>query len=305
MGTIWNATVVDRLSIPEEVLKQTIQFRLDDINEKMSTYLPDSELSLFNQYDSVDFYPFSEDTFRVIQTAYQVSQHTDGAFDITIGPLVNLYGFGSETAKSVAPTEEEIQKIKQHVGFELLELNEEQFAVRKKHPKVRCDLSAIAKGYAVDEIARLFDQNRINNYMIEIGGEIRVKGNNPDGEKWAIAIQNSSSQGDYIEEVIHFTDQAIATSGEYKQHRYINGEKISHTINPRTGKPVNHDLASVTILHDECIWADAYATAINVKGVEKGLEFANDNSIKTLIFIHSADGNVYQKSSSPYDRLIE
>lgn len=292
-------------SVIAEQLKNQIMYLLDEINGQMSTYLEDSELSSFNQNTSTDWVPVSAPLFTVLKEAQRISQLTNGAFDVTVGSLVNLWGFGPDPAKFVAPDDALIQERLNKIGYKYLSIkDEESLAVKKAIPDLYVDLSAIAKGYTVDQVGLLLEKNGIMDYMVEIGGEIRVRGKNANAEPWRIAIeQPASDKRRTIEKVVGITDIAMATSGDYHNFFEADGMRFSHTIDPRTGRPVTHKLASITILGKTTMEADALATAIMVLGPDEGYKFAERNNIAAF-FIIKKDSGFGEKSTRAFTSFI-
>lgn len=292
MGTTYTIKInkpdleVDLLSI-----KTPVDHLLDNINVVMSTYLPDSELSRFNQSDSTDWIKVSDELFEVIQAAIEIGQSSDGAFDITVGPLVNLWGFGPVDTRNKIPDEESLASVLANVNFRYVHLDHENRAIRKDRPGVYLDLSGIAKGYAVDRVALWLEQEyAVKNYMVEIGGEIRAKGHNPDGQAWRIGIELPLTDTREAGRIINLDNIAMATSGDYRNYYEVEGVEYSHTINPRTGRPVTHRLDSVTVIHSQCMLADAWATALLVDGPEAGMALANRHGLAALFIIRDKNG---------------
>lgn len=270
-------------------MEHAIQRQLNLVDRKMSTYRTDSELSQFNQFDSREPFTFSEETFEVIQLSQRISEQTDGAFDITVGPLVNAWGFGPEGAVQ-APTEQELARLRQRVGYQLLSVDPVARTVSKAHPEIYLDLSAVAKGYAVDRVAAALDDLSVENYMVEVGGEVRTNGVNAEGHAWQIGIEVPDDTIGGVQRVIGLSGMAMATSGDYRNYYERDGVIYSHTIDPRTGRPVPHSVASATVIHHECVYADALATALVVMGADEGLALAQEMGLPVLFVIHKDDG---------------
>ena len=263
---------------PQEV-KLLIDELLKKINQEMSTYIADSELSLINTSNKVEkWHTLSPRLFKVLKEAKALYQMTGGAFDVTVGPLVNLWGFGPNRERKV-PSEEALKKVRDHVGYHHVKINESAKALTKKKG-VYLDLSAIAKGFAVDEVSDLLSLEGFKNHMVEIGGEIKTSGSKK-GKPWRLAIESPSiTAGQSIHKVIGVNSLAMATSGNYRNFFTAKGEFFSHTIDPRTGHPVKHRLASVTVFdRSSCMKADALATALMVMGYKKGTEFAEKHGL--------------------------
>jgi thiamine biosynthesis lipoprotein len=292
MGTSYTVKINEpRSKFDPLQIKKSIDTLLDDLNAKMSTYLPDSELSRINQSRSTEWLNISDDLYEVIKQAVNIYNLSEGAFDITIGPLVNLWGFGPDKKPASVPDDRQIQILLNTMGTNKIHLNDFPKAIKKEDIDVYIDLSGIAKGYAVDRIADLLQyQFSINNFMIEIGGEIRAKGINPDKQSWRIGIEKPVGQQRSVERIINLDNTGMATSGDYRNYFVDNGIHYSHFIDPRTGKPVTHPLVSVTVLHSESMIADAWATALQVLGHEKGINLVNKFNLPVFFIIKTHDG---------------
>jgi len=284
-------------------LKQQIDARLAAINRQMSTYLPDSEISRFNRYAGQDWFAVSAEVVRVVDAALDVSRSTDGAFDVTVGPLVNLWGFGPAGRPGEVPTEEVVAECRRRVGYGLLAVRDEPPALRKHRADVYVDLSAIAKGFAVDEIARILEQHGVGGYMAEIGGEVRTAGRKPDGSSWRIGIERPVAGERAIACVVELGGRSLATSGDYRNFFQQQGRRYSHAIDPRTGRPVEHGLVSVSVLADDCMTADAWATALMVLGPESALAMARQHGLDVLCMIRTPEGPVEQTTPGFAARL--
>lgn len=301
MGTTYHITVVDPAKLSKTQLQVAIDQRLVDLNQQMSTYISDSELSVFNSASVNSWQVVSDDFFKVLLTSLELGWLSNGAFDITVGPLVELWGFGRDQHDDALPDPKQIQALLAELGFQHLQLDISTSSVMKQQP-VAIDLSAVAKGYAVDQIAKLLSDSGSHNYMVEIGGEIRVKGHNPHGKLWRIAIEEPDGRLNGIHQAINITDQAIATSGDYRNYFEIDGVRYSHTISPKTGYPITHNVASVTVISDESAFADGLATAINVMGAEAGLKLANEHKFAVYLIIKTDNGfeSLYSQAFIPY-----
>lgn len=291
MGTSYNikASKLPDLLTPNEITAQ-VKDLLDKINGQMSTYQKDSELSLLNQNASTDWIPVSPELHEVLKEAYKISELSGGVFDVTVGPLVNLWGFGPEEMSLSQPDDTVIKDKLNHIGYHRLKFKDEGLFVKKNIPNLYVDLSAIAKGYGVDQVGLLLERLGIMDYMVEIGGEIRVKGKNNQGQPWRIAVEKPTIEKRAIEKILAITDTGMATSGDYRNYFEVDGLRFSHTIDPRTGRPINHKLASVTILSDTSMEADALATSIMVLGPDEGFQFAEKNHIAAFFIIKSDKG---------------
>lgn len=270
---------------------------LATIEGSMSTYLPDSELSKFNADTRTSWIEVSKQLCAVIDQGLQISERSGGAFDMTVGPLVNLWGFGSAGIADQPPEQQEIIAALETVGFRRLQADCAVPALRKEIPGLYVDLSGYAKGYAVDRVASLLDDAGIANYLVEIGGEMRMRGANARRDHWAIAIETPTRGERSVQKIIKLTDTAIATSGDYRNYFEYDGTAYSHTINPLTGYPVAHDAASVTVVADTAAFADGIATALLVLGPKAGLELAEREQIAAYFLLRIGDGIEERMSS--------
>ncbi|WP_345790068.1 FAD:protein FMN transferase [Marinobacter caseinilyticus] len=268
-----------------ETLSSGISDILDSIDASMSTWRPDSELSRFNNADDQSqWFPVSEPFYEVLAAAQEISEFSQGAFDITVGPVVNLWGFGPEARPNQVPEPSLLENRLQSIGYEKLELRSDPDSVRALSRQY-LDLSAIAKGYAVDAVAAYLSEIGVEAYLVEIGGEVRVHGRKPNGEAWRLAIESPVDQKRQISRVVALESRAMATSGDYRNYYESAGKRYSHTINPETGRPIEHNLASVTVIADTTMRADALATAFNVMGYERANALAVRENIAVYFII--------------------
>lgn len=302
MGTSYRITVVADQLAPDD-LHQRIDDLLSVVDNSMSTYKPDSELSRFNRLPVGQQMQISEEFARVLQISRDIWQRSGGAFDPTISPLVDLWGFGPTPSDNTAPSAQQIAAALENTGFQHIVLAERQLS--KRHP-VQLDLSAVAKGYAVDLVADLLEMLALPDYLVEVGGEIRVSGLNPDGEPWRIAIEQPTLISS-VNRIISLVDEAVATSGDYRNYFEQEGVRYSHILDPRTGVPIQHNLASVTVMATSCAEADAWATAFLVMGPEQSLALAEKWAIPIYLLVGRGDTFNYLKSTqfAPYMQQAE
>lgn len=305
MGTTYTLKTIPTPSpsmpFDQKALESDINYLLAEVNRQMSTYQKDSEISRFNASGSTDWFPISSDFARVTGSAVRISNESKGAFDITVAPLVNLWGFGPQKRETIIPDDREIKEKKSLVGYQNLSLRMKPPAIRKSTPGVSCDLSAIAKGFGVDKIALYLEAKGFDHYMVEIGGEVRTKGVNSLGEKWRIGLR--SPEGNGFKKIIQLSGSAMATSGDYANYHEIDGIRYSHTIDPRTGRPIRHRLASISVIQPSCMMADALATAINVMGPDAGYDFAYQHHLPVYMIIRGRDGFI-EKMSPEFTNYI-
>lgn len=303
MGTTFTVKWVSDQASQNGSLNSEINQILKRVNQSMSTYISDSELSLFNQLPANQSADISSELAYVIRLGMNISEASSGAFDITVGPLVNLWGFGPDGRVVKVPTEQEVESTRQRVGYRFIQLDGNKLS-KKKNSYV--DLSAIAKGYGVDAIAELLEKKGINSYLVEIGGELRAKGFKPNGQNWRIAIESPVASIDRtIHRVIEVKDVGIATSGDYRNYFEENGVRFSHTIDPNTAKPITHKLASVTVLAKTCAEADGLATAMMVMGPDKAKAFAEREAVEALFIVKSVNGFEEFMTSGFSDYLVQ
>ena len=304
MGTTFHVTLVaPTAGQPAEAVTADIQQTLVRINALMSTWDPQSEISRFNASTSTDWFPISSETLTVVAEAQATSRLTDGAFDITVGPLVDLWGFGPSDRPPGVPDADELAATRSFVGHERLEVRADPPALRKSDPRLRIDLSAIAKGYGVDQVAAVLDTHGYTDYLVEIGGEMRLAGHNDRGQQWQIAVEQPLPDQRSVHRVFGATDTGVATSGDYRNFFQIGEERYAHGIDPRTGRPVPWTLGSVTVLAESAMRADALATALMILGPDDAMALARSENIAALLLVR--EGTALVEHASPeFERLV-
>ena len=264
---------------------------LESVDASMSTWREDSELSRFNETDDqTQWFEVSAPLHEVLTVAHEVSEFSDGAFDITVGPVVNLWGFGPEARPEQVPEAALLQQRLAAVGYEKLEFRAEPPAIKVVGSRQYLDLSAIAKGYAVDAVSEFLSDSGVEAHLVEIGGEVRVSGRKPGDEAWRLAIEEPVEGRREVNRVVALDRQAMATSGDYRNYYESAGQRFSHTIDPENGMPISHNLASVTVITDTTMRADALATAFNVMGYEKARELAIRENVAVYFIIREEGG---------------
>ena len=309
MGTSYSIKYYSTKTTPDiKVINDEVNRLLIEVNRQMSTYIPTSEISRLNRHDStLEPFVISEDFSKVLSFSLQIAEETKGKFDPTIGPLVNLWGFGPNGEREV-PSEEEIKKVKENIGYKLISIKDK--VVTKYKPKVYVDLSASAKGFGVDKVANYLEKLELKNYMVEIGGEVRTSGSK-NGESWKIAIESPhpTDTSKPFQKILKLKKHAVATSGNYRNYFEKNGKKYGHTIDFRTGKPTAHTLASVTVVNSESgMKADAWATALMVMGPVEGIEFAEKLGIAAFFIYRLAgqkEGSFVEKATSHFEKVLK
>ena len=301
MGTMYSITLVDRLR-PAELreIKAAVDEQLVAVNAEMSTWQSDTEISQFNRFHSLEKFPVSPEFANVVRRALEMSASTDGAFDPTVKPLVDHWGFGPD-----ADTEP-LAEIMKAVGWQKVRV--EEGALIKTHPEIQLDLSAIAKGYGVDAVAEVIRSFGLKNFLVEIGGEIAVSGLNREKKPWRVGIE--SPNGMELFQALELLGGAMATSGDYRNFRTReDGTRYSHLIDPHTGRPAKTDVASVSVLSDSCMDADAVATALFVMGSEKGMEWLlalrelegkNFPELEAFFILHSTNGTFTTRATDGF-----
>jgi thiamine biosynthesis lipoprotein len=296
MGTRYSVTLAARDDIEE--LQKKIDGRLAEINGLMSTYDKQSQLSMFNRYEGADWFTVSSDTARVVSFALEVAELSDGAFDPTVGPAVNLWGFGPDGRRKEAPSEDEISEVLKRIGYRNLEVRMKPPTLRKKRADLYLDLSAVAKGFAVDEVAKLLAHEGCRDSLVVIGGEIRATGTKPDGSHWRIGIEEPDSNGQALERKVRIENTAIGTSGDWQNSFSHDGVRYSHVIDPHSGRPVSHHVAGVTVLADHAIQTDAWATALLVMGDERGITWCEEHKVAAIFFVRHTNGKIVARGST-------
>ena len=299
MGTHYHITVVGSPSTSPQ-LAEKIKLRLALLNQQMSTYIDQSELNRFNRSPPGEWVHVSPELFDVLLTSSEISWLSNGSFDITVAPLVDLWGFGPKQNKGL-PSQSAISQQLANVGFQHLQFNLQGRKITKNEP-IHLDLSAIAKGYGVDLIAQLLRDEGFNSFMVEVGGEVYLSGLSPRDTPWRIAIEQPSEHNISVHRALKLSNKAVATSGDYRNYIELDGVRYSHTIDPRSGRPITHSLASVTVIHDNATTADALATAINVMGAEAGMILAQQQNLAIYLISKTSAGfeSQYSDAFKPY-----
>lgn len=298
MGTTFNVTLVvtdQSPSVDPSTIQAGLERELAQINQQMSTYIDDSELMQFNRSEVGQWQSLSAPLAEVLAISRRISERSEGAFDITVGPLVDLWGFGPQAEPEQVPSDAAIAAARSEMGYAQVALDGQR---ARRLSDVRLDLSAVAKGYGVDHLADWLEAQGYEHYLVEIGGEVRLSGSSPRGDAWRIGVEQPSLvQGDG-RKALALTDIAMATSGDYRNYYERDGVRYSHTIDPRTGRPIAHRLASVTVLAPTSAEADAWATALNVLGPEAGMALAEREKLPVYMIVKTDDGFTDDYSSA-------
>ncbi|MDP1571074.1 MAG: FAD:protein FMN transferase [Vicinamibacterales bacterium] len=276
-----------------------IRADLERINVLMSTWDPASELSRFNQSPSLDPFPVAPETFEVFAWARTLEAMTGGALDVTVGPLLDAWGFGPAGPRDLAPTDAEVARLLEGTGLRHVVLDAEARTVRKLRPDIVCEFSSLAPGYAADRLAALLVERGATDFLVDVGGEFRVRGFNDAGTPWQIAVERPTEQGRFIERMIPITDGAIATSGDYRNYHEVEGVRVAHILDPRTGRPIRHRLASVTVVDALGVRADGLSTALMVLGPDEGYALAESLDLAALFIVRAEGGDGFESRGTP------
>ncbi len=293
MGTYYNVKLAPNSTAKLEALNSKVQATLNNIDQLMSTYRSDSEITKINQALVGHCTPVSPKTQSVIRQAQTISQASNGSFDITVGPLVDIWGFGPKKSNDTLPSTEEVKRAFDQVGYQairILEISGKPCVIKDKPREI--DLSSIAKGFAVDVLVETLVKEGFTSFLIELGGEIWAQGLKPDGSPWRIAIEMPDTQMQMASHVIEVDRMGVATSGDYRNFFTYNGKKYSHTIDTKTGFPVQNGIASVTIILPSVALADAWATALLASPLKQAKELVEKNKFQAVFIGRSETGEL-------------
>ena len=303
MGTAFSVTVPGAGKRDEPAITVAVRDELELVDALMSTYRADSELSRFNRHESSDPFPLSEETYAVLAAAQAASESTDGAFDVTVGPLVDAWGFGPG-GQTDPPSDAELDRLRGNTGWRKLTLNEGDTSASKEVPGLQCDLSAIAKGYAVDRVAAALEVLGFADYLVEVGGEVRVGGSNADGSPWRLGVERPDESGRLVQRILQVSGTGVATSGDYRNFREVGDRRVSHVLDPRNGQPATSRVASATVLDSSAMRADAFATAMIVLGEAESLDLAEREDLAALLIVRDGEGGLTEVPSSRFRARI-
>ena len=300
MGTTWSVRLVGAAVLRREPVREAIQAALDEVVTQMSTWEPDSDLCRFNRAAPGTWHSLPGSFHEVLACAREVARHSDGAFDPTAGALVDAWGFGP-VARQAVPDDARLAILRARRGWQRLDLDLARRAARQPGG-LALDLSAIAKGFGVDLVARRLDALGLASHLVEVGGELRGSGVKPDGQPWWVRLEHPVDGTD--DTVLALHGLSVATSGDYRRWFEHEGTRYSHTIAPHDGQPIRHGLASVTVLHPQCMLADAWSTALNVLGPEAGPALANRLGLAARFLVRDGTGFVERRSAA-FDALLQ
>ena len=292
MGTFWRVSLAGVENTRQDELRKKIQAQLDNDDRLLSTYKSDSTLSRFNQSRSSNPYPVPEAMSDIVTTSLRIGTKTGGAMDITVGPLVNLWGFGPDKQPVKTPDQAQIDAAKALTGLQhLAVINKSgQQWLQKDLPGLYVDLSTIGEGYAADHLARLMEQNGISRYLVSVGGAVVTRGTNSDGKAWRVAIQKPTDRETAVQAVVDLNGHGISTSGSYRNYYELEGKRLSHVIDPTTGAPIEHKLVSATVIAPTAMEADGWDTGLMVLGTEKAKQVAQKEGLAVYLIAKEGEG---------------
>ena len=302
MGSAWTVKIAGPLPAPAIALQAGAQAAFERVNLALSTYRPDSALSLFNDTPTSDWVDVDPELAVVMSYALSLGERSDGAYDVTVGPLVNLWGFGPDPAKRVVPDAAAIDAARARVGWRRVEVDVGHHRARKP-PAVRVDLSSLGKGRGVDRVAEYLDAQGVSNYLIDLSGKLRAHGRNARGEPWRVAVEkpgpdDPAGESSVVSEIVELDDASVATAGDYRRYFEAGGRHYSHIIDPRTGYPVTHATLSATALARDCMTADALATVFMAMAPAAALKLANDANTPALLIRRDTDRVAFSPSDT-------
>ncbi|NIY46072.1 FAD:protein FMN transferase ApbE [Cedecea colo] len=292
MGTFWRVSLAGVDNTRQDELRKKVQAQLDGDDRLLSTYKSDSTLSRFNQSRSTDPYPVPEAMSDIVTTSLRIGAKTGGAMDITVGPLVNLWGFGPDKQPVKTPDQAQIDAAKALTGLQHLTVINKagQQWLQKDLPGLYVDLSTIGEGYAADRLARLMEQNGISRYLVSVGGAVVTRGTNSDGKAWRVAIQKPTDRETAVQAVVDLNGHGISTSGSYRNYYELEGKRLSHVIDPTTGAPIEHKLVSATVIAPTAMEADGWDTGLMVLGTEKAKQVAQKEGLAVYLIAKEGEG---------------
>lgn len=304
-GTTYNVTVMRPDGLSEATLRSSVEGVVARIDRQMSTWRDDSEISRFNAAPTDVWVGVSESLASLAARALEIGRNTDGAFDVTLGPILKVWGFGAgASAPTQLPTTETLQAAREQTGLGLIDVRADPPALRKSRAGVTLDLAGLAQGYTVDRIAGAIASTGASQFLVELGGELYAHGQKANGQPWRIGVEKPASGVRAIERVVGLENAGMTTSGDYRDYFELEGRRFSHTIDPRTGRPVAHDLRAVTVIADDALIADAMATALLVMGPEPGLAYADEHELAAL-FVRGREGAYTEKASNAFKPYLE
>ncbi|MEB6539207.1 FAD:protein FMN transferase ApbE [Serratia plymuthica] len=292
MGTFYSVKISGDVKISKPLLQQQVDALLERANDDISTYRPTSVLSRFNQSHSTDPQPIPRGMADIILTAQRIGRDTQGAMDITVGPLVNLWGFGPDKRAVKVPEQQQIEAAQKNIGLQHLKLLSDSRGewLQKDLPNMYVDLSTLGEGYGVDQLVKLMARNGITNYLVSVGGAVSSRGVNGQGKPWRVAIQKPTDRENAVQALVDLQGYGISTAGSYRNYFEQNGQRYSHVIDPVTGRPITHRLVSATVIASTALEADGWDTGLMVLGTEKALKLAEEKGLAVYLISKTDDG---------------
>ncbi|MDA8490985.1 MULTISPECIES: FAD:protein FMN transferase ApbE [Kluyvera] len=292
MGTFWRVSVVGVDKARAEELRTKVQTQLDGDDRLLSTWKNDSALMRFNHSRSTTPWPVNEAMADIVTESLRIGRKTQGAMDITVGPLVNLWGFGPDKQPVSTPTQAQIDAAKARTGLDKLTVinRADRQYLQKSIPDLYVDLSTVGEGYAADHLARLMTEEGISRYLVSVGGALVSRGMNADGQPWRVAIQKPTDRENAVQAIVDINGHGISTSGSYRNYYELDGKRISHVIDPQTGRPITHKLVSVTVIAPTALEADAWDTGLMVLGTEKAQQVVREQGLAVYMIMKEGDG---------------
>jgi thiamine biosynthesis lipoprotein len=289
MGSAWTVKLAGALPHDAAALRTGVQAQFDAVDAALSTYRADSALSRFNAAPHDQWQALDPELFAVLHYALQLAAISDGAYDVTIAPLVDLWGFGPDPAREAAPSPAAIEQARTLVGWRQVELDAQARRARRP-PGVRVDLSSLGKGRGVDRVAAWLDSQGVQHYLIDLSGKLRSRGQNAQGHAWRVAVEKpeadaASGEPNITDAVVELRDESVASAGDYRRYFESGGRAYSHLIDPATGQPIDHRTGSATALAPDCMAADAWATLLTLVPQERALQLADANGIAALLVV--------------------
>lgn len=302
MGTTWAVKYTPPTeAVDSNALSQRIVQRLEQLERQFSTYRPDSEISRFNAaIDQTDWVAVSPELAQLMIESRRISELTGGAFDVTVDPLVRLWGFGPKgRGAAFTPKLDEVARTRARVGWRSLEGRAEGPALRRLQPGITADFSSIAKGYSSDALGELLSAGGIRNYFVQVGGDVKTGGHRAGNTPWSAGIETPAENARAIACIVELVGEALSTSGDYRNFVRHEGRRYGHIIDPRTGAPVEGPLAAVSVVHESCATSSALATALFVLGPEGGLSLARERHLACAFFVRTREATVFERRATP------
>ncbi|HHI2411674.1 TPA: FAD:protein FMN transferase ApbE [Klebsiella quasipneumoniae] len=292
MGTFWRVSVIGVDEVKAQALRAKVQAQLDADDRLLSTWKNDSALMRFNHATDTRPWPVSEAMADIVTLSLRIGAKTHGAMDITVGPLVNLWGFGPDKQPVATPDAQAIAAAKARTGLQHLQVINQsgrQF-LQKDIPDLFVDLSTVGEGYAADHLARLMEQEGISRYLVSVGGALVSRGMNGEGKPWRVAIQKPTDRENAVQAIVDINGHGISTSGSYRNYYELDGKRISHVIDPQTGQPITHKLVSVTVIAPTALEADGWDTGLMVLGPEKAQQVVREQGLAVYMIVKEGEG---------------